>query len=212
MDNSSNINISAGRPSWGKYHILLPRTDNFTGCRMYQMKICKIEGCRNRSHSKGLCPSHYARQRRYGDPLKGGRYKETHGMSRTLEYKTWCNILARCDNPKDKRYKNYGARGIEVCDRWKYSFNNFHNDMGDKPFIGAEIDRIDNNGNYEPSNCKWSTRSENCRHTRGTVLNMELVRELREKHISHTVKELSKIYNININTLYSAIAGTTWKE
>jgi hypothetical protein len=65
----------------------------------------------------------------------------------------------RCLNYNSKDYTNYGGRGIKVCDRWINSFINFYNDMGDRP-LGTSIDRIDVNGNYEPSNCRWSTSKE----------------------------------------------------
>ncbi len=78
--------------------------------------------------------------------------------SRTKEYNAWINAKSRCYNPKNKRYKTYGARGITVCERWIYSFDTFIKDMGKCP-VGYSIDRKNNNGNYEPSNCRWIPRS-----------------------------------------------------
>lgn len=80
------------------------------------------------------------------------------------EYSIWMNMRSRCGNPKNNRYVNYGARGIRVCDRWDADFLNFLADMGRRPSDQHSIDRIDNDGNYEPSNCKWSTRAEQCRN------------------------------------------------
>ena len=82
-----------------------------------------------------------------------------HGMYGTPEYITWRAMIKRCANPNDPAFKNYGGRGIAVCDSWKNSFENFYADMGDRP-EGLTIDRIDNDGNYEKSNCKWATRTE----------------------------------------------------
>lgn len=76
-----------------------------------------------------------------------------------LTYSTWLGMKNRCSNPNNNGYKYYGGKGVRVCDRWKESFENFLNDMGTKP-VGMSIDRIDSNGDYEPSNCKWSTREE----------------------------------------------------
>lgn len=84
--------------------------------------------------------------------------KVTHGMTGTLIYRTWSDIIQRCCNPKAIDYSYYGGRGISVSERWR-KFENFYADMGEKP-EGLSIDRIDNDGNYCLENCKWSTMSE----------------------------------------------------
>jgi hypothetical protein len=75
-------------------------------------------------------------------------------------------MKARCSNPNTKYYKDYGGRGIQVCERWIHSFENFLEDMGEKPSPNHSMDRVDNNGNYEPSNCRWATAKEQASNTR----------------------------------------------
>lgn len=94
-----------------------------------------------------------------------GNIRATHRMSNTTEYNSWRAMVERCTNQKYRYYHEYGGRGIKICDRWK-SFANFISDMGEKPSPKHSIDRIDVDGNYEPSNCKWSSQSEQCKNRR----------------------------------------------
>lgn len=89
----------------------------------------------------------------------------TRGLGRTTEHRSWFHMLSRCLNPKHTGYKNWGGRGIKVCDRWM-NFENFYNDMGLKPSPEHSIDRINNDGDYELSNCRWATKKEQANNTR----------------------------------------------
>jgi hypothetical protein len=90
--------------------------------------------------------------------------KKTHGMWKHPLYKTWCNMRQRCYNQKDRRYKDYGGRGITICDHWLW-FPNFIEDVGERP-EGCSVDRIDNNGNYTPENVRWATPTIQSRNRR----------------------------------------------
>lgn len=95
----------------------------------------------------------------------------THGQAtkgnQSAEYTAWCNMIARCYNPKHEYFYNYGGRGITVCDEWRQSFSAFFSHVGKRPSAGHSLDRYPNNdGNYEPGNVRWATRKQQSQNRR----------------------------------------------
>lgn len=125
----------------------------------------------------------------------------THGMSRSGIYTAWEGMKARCNNMYSDHYKDYGGRGIKLCKRW-HKFENFYSDMGERP-CGMTIERKDNNGNYEPGNCRWATQKEqknNTRRTRFYEFNSQ----------SKTLMQWSESTGMSISTLRHRVLNLGW--
>ena len=100
---------------------------------------------------------------------QNGLDRKTHGMSHTVEYHAWFDIIGRCFNENYANYKYYGVRGITVCDEWKDSFEAFYRDMGPRPGDGYSIDRRENDKGYCKDNCRWATEIEQKNNTSRNV-------------------------------------------
>ena len=118
-----------------------------------------------------ICSQNFAT--RIKDVVRGSSTKcrscasTTHGKTNTKLYKVWKSIKSRCTKVNDQNYERYGGRGILICDEWKFDFENFYNwSMNNNYKEKSSIDRINNDGNYEPSNCRFTTREVQCRNTR----------------------------------------------
>lgn len=125
------------------------------------MKICIIKECPKEQWSRGYCGTHYQRIRSGAiiDVNEKVRPYHKHKQFHHPLYSTWQGMKNRCMNPKSDTYGYYGGRGIKVCERW-LDFANFLEDVGDKPTLKHSLDRIDNDGDYEPGNVKWATQIE----------------------------------------------------
>jgi len=177
--------------------------------------ICIIEGCEKLNWAYGYCSKHNYKIKKYGNPL-GGKFRrrfEFHGMNRTSEYSSYAGILNRCYDKNNKNYHRYGGRGIKVCERWLHSFKNFYKDMGDKPFKGAQIDREENDGDYEPNNCRWVDNKTNSRNRSGLKLNMEKARKVRNMRQSgHTYGEIATFFDITKCNVRDVVKNRAWVE
>lgn len=114
--------------------------------------------------------------------------KLKHGMAKTPEYKSWAGMKERCSNASLKGYRNYGGRGIKVCERWLNSFEAFFADMKKKPSPKHSLDRIDVNGDYSPENCRWATDREQAANRRDTTKYLFNGEMMALSHIAEIVK------------------------
>jgi hypothetical protein len=152
-----------------------------------------------------------------GSALKAGRVRScgcllvehgrtlnrTHGMSESSEHKSWTAMIERCERPSNASYKRYGAVGITVCPRWRAYFENFYADMGPKPSPNHTIERRDGSLRYEPKNCKWATRVEQCNNRKSNHLITHLGRT---QTLANWARELGLTYKAMQRRVY----GGTW--
>lgn len=118
----------------------------------------------------------------------------THGMTKTPEYEAWRSMKVRCSCPRKANYDRYGGRGISVCHEWETSFEEFYKSMGLRPSPEHSLDRIDNDGNYTPDNCRWATREEQARNKRRSGSHM-ITYAGRTMYLAEWAREKGLSYN-----------------
>lgn len=128
---------------------------------------------------------------------------KANGMVST-EYTCWINMKQRCEDPKTAGYKNYGGRGISICNRWRNSFPNFLADMGLKPSPKMSIDRINNDGNYEKKNCRWATNSQQKRNTRWSLSDKNIARAIKLRRQGKTLRKIGEILGVSSSSIWKA--------
>lgn len=189
---------------------------DLTGQRFTRLVVLSRQGTKN-NQAKWLCQCDCGQQKEVsGNHLRsefvrscGCLLQETsaarfrsHGKTKTRVYRAWKAMRQRCSNPaNEKNWKDYGGRGIRVCERWQ-SFENFYADMGDPP-EGTSLDRIDFNGNYEPSNCRWATDMEQARNKRNNVL-------ITYRGETRSLIEWSEHLDLNYRNLVTRLTTHKW--
>lgn len=194
----------------------MPPLIDLTGARFGRWTVICRAGKAKNGHTQWLCECACGQTEIVGgDSLKSGHSRscgclrkethwETHGKSKTKLFRVWCAMRDRCLRPTDKCYSWYGGRGISVCSEWSNSFQEFYNWALNSGYsAGLTIDRIDNNGNYTPSNCRWVDRSTQSRNRRSTHF-------ITVKGETHCIKEWSEITGISENVIYLRINRLKW--
>ncbi len=162
---------------------------------------CQCECGTIRIVASGTLTGGHSRSCRCGNAKRKGDPKK-----QTPEYRTWVSMRIRCKYPHLKGHRNHAGRGIKVCERWENSFDAFFEDMGNRPSPKHSIDRINNDGDYEPGNCRWATRKEQANNTRMNVL---VTLNGKTQTFSQWCEEL----NLNVITAYARFRkGWTLEE
>lgn len=175
------------------------------------LETCSVDGCGRGHIAKGYCDRHYRNFIRTGNPLGATRRNERGASTRHPLYRIWSSMWRRCTEPQNNSYRNYGARGISVCERWR-DFWQFADDIGPRPSANHSIDRIDVNGNYEPSNCRWATPLQQSRNRRTCRLTDD-DRSLIERLVAEgwTKRRIALEHDLNYEAVLNFASGFTYR-
>lgn len=185
--------------------MLLPKKiTDLTGRRFGKLVVTSYAGRLSGGRSGWLCSCDCGGSKIHrhdfltgGSAISCGCFHPTrrHGMYKTPEYKAWRNIKDRCFRSGSKHFPDYGGRGITMSAQWAADFTNFYTSMGPRPSPAHSIDRIDNNGNYEPENCRWATALEQASNNRRSKFVTVDGREM-------TVSAAARHFGVNVVTFW----------
>jgi hypothetical protein len=173
---------------------------------------CSVDGCDGKVVARGLCDKHRIRLRVHGDTGIVNRPKDWGRRTSHPYYKLWHGLIRRCESPKHKNYVNYGARGIKVCEAW-HDFWTFLSDMGERPGSEWSIERLNVNGDYEPSNCVWATSATQARNRRNAVITKEIADEIkRRSRLGEKAGDIARAMNLKYDSVRNVIVGLSWAD
>ncbi len=187
----------------------------YRSCAIFWCDFCKSEVKKNLSNGLRDISCGCIKGKLITEANKDNLYGYIHGSSRNKLYKVWNSMKQRILNPNSNRYKDYGGRGITICNEWLefIPFRDWALSNGYQK--GLQINRINNDGNYEPNNCNWITNKENNRN-RGNqkIKNIETAYEIRSKYKTgnYTMKQLGEDYNTNKHHISQIIRNKIWKS
>ena len=177
---------------------------------------CRLSYCCKPVRYNKLCNKHAEWQRRHPKQpiVYNEQTHEKHGMSKHPVYRTWVDMIRRCYDKNSPVYEHYGGRGITVCDEWKDSFLTFYSDIGKRP-KALTLDRINNDGDYEPSNCRWATQKEqiiNRRISKNNKTGITGVSFYNGKYHAELYRDGKKIFRNSFETLEDAVEARRGAE
>ena len=204
--------------------------NNLIGQKFYRLTVLKFLGKKS-GHNNYLCkcdcgnltealPTNFksGKVKSCGCLKKETKSNLKHGLKKHYLYKTWLGIKNRCYSKRSKSYLNYGARGIKIYKPWKDDFQLFYNwiieNLGDKPTKFYSLDRINNNGDYEPNNLRWATSSEQAQNSSISKINSKKAEEIYRLFTidNKTIKEISSITNCDYQIIYRIVTGRNWNN